>query len=322
LNIVAYPGAHATIGAPDANAQYGMFTYSDYVTVAGLSMRGYSAFSSAPSVGYLRFVGNDVSCQQIPAAFGDNACVFFSSGSSSGASANYTEFLGNTVHDTGSAVADKTYHAVYFGTDMNNSEIGWNTIGTGVFYGYCRSILLHSSPDGNTGSGKNLYGYEIHDNFIQKGWCDGIGLASVDPSKGAINVYDNVIVNTGVSSDGTTTAPPDGNNVGIAINTDDEGPSSGAVNIYSNTLYNAGVYSAFHSNGCFGVLDTGATNGGYSGSHNLWYGSGPAPSWDSGSLNVNPQLSNPSDLTSVAGFVTGLTVTPAVGAPVVDGVLF
>jgi hypothetical protein len=230
---------------------------------------------------------------------------------------------------------------------MNNSEIGWNTIGTGVFYGYCRSILLHSSPDGNTGSGKNLYGYEIHDNFIQKGWCDGIGLASVDPSKGAINVYDNVIVNTGVSSDGTTTAPPDGNNVGIAINTDDEGPSSGAVNIYSNTLYNAGVYSAFHSNGCFGVLDTGATakltsnvcyqtsplpyietaaggaiNGGYSGSHNLWYGSGPAPSWDSGSLNVNPQLSNPSDLTSVAGFVTGLTVTPAVGAPVVDGVLF
>lgn len=342
LNLVAFPGAIANIGSPNDSAQFGMKTYSDYVTIAGLNLRGYSAFNGYPSTGYIRFIGNDVSCQNVPAAFGDNACLEFASGSSSGQSAVQTLMLGNTVHDTGSGVADKTYHAVYFSTDMNRSEIAWNTIGSGVFYGYGRSILLHSSPNGNPGAGRNQYGYEIHDNFIQKGWNDGIGLASVDPSKGAINIYNNVIVNTGTTSDRSSNQPPDGNNTAISLSTDADGPSSGAVNVYNNTIYAGGVFAAYSTNGCFGIVATGATfnlnnnicyqpnpsmpyletaaggaiSGGYSGSHNLWFGNGGVPAWDVGGVNVNPELSNPVNYKSAADFTVGLSISPAVGAQI------
>ena len=346
LNVVAYPGAVATAGAPSAAAEYGMKTYADYVTVAGLHLRGYSAFNGYPEIGHLRFIANDISCQQVPAAFGDNACVEIAASASDGAPSIDTKFYGNTVHDTGSAVADKTYHAVYFSTDLDDSEAAWNTIGTGVFYGYCRSMLLHSSNNGNPNSGQNQYGWEIHDNYIQKGWCDGIGLASVDPSKGAIDVYNNVIANTGVPSDGTTTPPPDGNNAGIAINTDDDGASSGVVNIYNNTLYAAGVYASYSSNGCFGVVAAGATAmltnnvcdqpaasepyiepadggevaGAIAGSHNLWFGNGAVPSFDATGLGVDPEFANPIDYATAATFAVGVSETPPVGAPVADGV--
>lgn len=341
LNLVAYPGAVVTIGSPNINAQYGMVTYSDYVTIAGLNLRGYSSFEANPSTGFIRFIGNDVSCQNVPASFGDNACLFFGSGSSSGGSAVQTKFLGNTVHDTGGPNADKTYHAVYFGTDMNQSEAAWNTIGTGVFYGYCRSILLHSSPNGNPGSGRNMYGYEIHDNFIQKGWCDGIGLASVDPSKGAINIYNNVLVNIGTSTDGTSNAPPSANNTAIAVNTDPMGASSGSVHAYNNTIYAGGVYSQWNSNGCFGIvfnstglvlnnnicdqtssaqpyLEVGAS-GTFSGSHNVWYGNGAVPTWDASGLHVNPLLLNAANYKSAADFSVGFTASPMVGAQILNG---
>lgn len=347
LNLIAYPGAVVTIGAPSGSAEFGMKTYANYLTIAGLRLRGYSAFNAYPSIGYLRFIANDISCREVPASFGNNACVEVAASDSNGREATHTEFLGNTVHDTGSASADKTYHAVYFSTDMNTSEIAWNTIGTGVFYGYCRSLLLHSSPNGNPTSGRNQYGYEIHDNFIQKGWCDGIGLASVDPSKGAINVYNNVIVNTGTTSDGSTAAPPNGNNAGIAINTDDDGPSAGVVHVYNNTLYAAGVYSAYHSNGCIGVLAGGATahlennvcyqpsaslpyveasaGGGVadavSATHNLWFGNGAVPTFDATGLNVDPMLAAPSDASTVSSFVVGISSVPSVGAVIDEGTL-
>ena len=46
-------------------------------------------------------------------------------------------------------------------------------------------------------SGQSQYDIVIHDNIIHDTQCDGIIFATVDPSKGKIEVYNNIIYNAG-----------------------------------------------------------------------------------------------------------------------------
>ena len=150
-------------------------------------------------------------------------------------------FFGNEVHDISSLgpQPSKQYHAVYFTTDTNHVEVGWNHIHDNAT---CRAIQFHSSPLCNPDCGPadttgfNQYDLVVHDNLIHGDVCDGINFATVDPSQGPVQAYNNVVYLTGQGPD-----PPDGsaNYAGIYVaGTTNTGPDgTGTVEVYNNTLY-------------------------------------------------------------------------------------
>jgi len=149
-------------------------------------------------------------------------------------------FYGNNVHDTGSATASALYHGAYFGTDSNHLDIGWNTVAN--VHG-CRGIQIHSTPQsGEPASGLNQYDIRIHDNAIHDTQCDGIIIDTVDPSKGSVSVYNNVIYNAG---QGPNNPEKTGGWSCIYVpGSTERGPKgSGAVEIYNNTLYGCGTFA-------------------------------------------------------------------------------
>ncbi len=289
--LVAYPGAVVTIGSvngPDSgirSTQYGGWVF------AGLQLRGtYNAASLWGS--NWRFVNNDMTC---PNGDGEDACFHTSEGSN-------IELLGNNVHDTGTSSASAEYHAVYFSTDSNQIEAGWNTIAR--VHG-CRGLQVYSTAlDSN--SGFNQYDITIHDNVIHDTQCDGIVLGTVDPSKGPVQVYNNLIYNAGT---GPNNPEQTGNwsCVFVAGYTNTGAAGGGTVDVYGNTMYNCGSFATPpYGNSTGGVMNGGnnsalyirirnniiyqlnsnapywanyssASNGVY-GSNNLFFGIGAAPS--------------------------------------------
>jgi uncharacterized protein (TIGR03437 family) len=308
IAMLAYPGATATIGnvsAPDSGirADIGI----NYWVFAGLVLRGQNeAITPYGDTGW-RIVGNDMSC---PNGDGQSGCF-------EGNLFSNAKFYGNNVHDTGTAGASDQYQGVYFSTDSNHLEIGWNTISN---VQGCRGIQIHSSPlGGNTGY--NQYDIRIHDNLIHDTQCDGIVLATVDPSQGAVQVYNNIIYNAGK---GPATPEGGGNFACVyAPGYTNNGPAGGGVvQVFNNTMYDCGAMkqpggsSAIANGGnnpnlsiqaVDNIIDQPAgqpyivswTGNGYStsnggiaiaGSNNLFFGNGSAPAGFSLSLNADPQF--------------------------------
>jgi len=86
------------------------------------------------------------------------------------------------VHDIGvigPPTASALYQGVYFSTDTNHVDFGWNTIAN--VHG-CRGLQLHSTD------GYDLYDYSIHDNVIHDTQCDGILLATTNRRKSNISL--------------------------------------------------------------------------------------------------------------------------------------
>ncbi|WP_263417965.1 beta strand repeat-containing protein [Terriglobus albidus] len=291
LSIVGYPGGTVNVGSPSIT--YGVHGWGKYATIANLNIVGQSSAIDAEA-GNVRIINNSLSCPAPPSGLGGTACAL---GETTDPSETWV-FDGNNVHDTGGNV-DKTYHAVYFSSNVNHAEVGWNDVGQN-FKGYCRGIMFHATL------GNNEYDLHIHDNVVTNSYCDGIALASVNPSEGTVEIYNNVVAHVALASNPYGVA----NETGIAINTDPAaGSSSGNVEVYNNTVVDAGAYTIGNQNGCFGVVSSGAglhlTNNicsqpsgsqpyvesgstNVSGSHNLWYGAGAAPSWDSSPVGSNP----------------------------------
>jgi hypothetical protein len=198
------------------------------------------------------------------------------------------------VHDTAQPGSSKTYHSVYFTTDSNHIDVGWNRI----FNNHsCRGIQFHSSPEGGA-SGFNQYDLAVHDNVISGQACDGINFATIDPSKGRVVAYNNVIHHVGLGPD-----PPDGTSSYACIAspgiTNNGSPGKGVAYFYNNTLYDCGSRGGSDA-GAFGI-DPGSpyvnlqdnlvqlSKGEHyfsnsseprliSGNNNLWYGVGTLPS--------------------------------------------
>ena len=291
LSIVGYPGGTVNVGS--TGVANGVKSWGKFTTIANLNIVGQSSAIDS-EVGNVRIINNSLSCPAPPSGIGGTACVLAETTNSSDTWA----FQGNNVHDTGGNV-DKTYHAVYFSSGANHADVGWNTIGQN-FKGYCRSIMFHAT------TGSNQYDLHVHDNVITGGYCDGIQLASVNPSQGTVEVYNNVVAHVAIASNPYGVA----NEAGIAINSDPAGSTSGTVQVYNNTVVDAGAYTLGNQNGCFGVVYAGAginlTNNicvqpsaaqpyiqsksqGVTGTNNLWYGAGAAPAFDS-----RPVVSAPS----------------------------
>jgi hypothetical protein len=235
MALVVYPQAAATIGSVNGPPS-GVRTaprggsYPNYWIFAGFTMRGQSAAMALWGSSGWRIIANDFSC---PAGNGAGACMDTVESSS-------LAFYGNSVHDTGAANASSLYHGAYFGTDSNHLDIGWNTIAN--VHG-CRGIQIHSTPQsGEPASGQNQYDIKVHDNTIHDTQCDGIILDTVDPSKGAVSVYNNVVYNAGK---GPNNPEQSGgwSCIYVPASTERGAKGSGAVDIYNNTLYACGTFT-------------------------------------------------------------------------------
>ena len=334
--IVAYPGASVTLGS-DATPQRAILApdvvgkpWTDWV-IAGLTLRANDAALEMVGAQRWRVVGNDISC---PNGHGASACAH-------GDTALFVKFLGNNVHDAGTnqvgGIAEqKLYHSVYFSTDSNHVEVGWNTIVPNG--GGCRALQFHSSPNG-AGTGFNQFDLSVHDNLIHDARCDGINFATVDPSQGKVEAYNNVIYRAGLGPDPGASA----NYSCIAVlgNTNAGSPPglSAAVQISNNTLYDCGARqnpdSGGMTTGTNGAIAVAMNNNIFfllpgethftgssktanvTGSNNLFFGAGAGPTFLTGNVNADPLFLDP------LRFNFRLSATsPAIAAGIRTGILF
>src|SRR4029079_4503016 len=159
----------------------------------------------------------------------------------------------------------------------------------------------------------NNYGISIHDNVIHGTVCDGINLATVDPSQGAVVVYNNVIYDVGLGPD-----PSEGSSIyaGVYVaNTTNAGSAgSGTVQVFNNTMYNCGPQGSSSAgavilaSGPVGIqmdnnLIYALTGESYigrdsgsapkiTGSNNLLFGVSTRPSYLTGTITGDPKLVN------------------------------
>jgi len=307
--LVAYPGARVTIGKA-RGLDYGIRTpniasRADYWVISQLHIIGGKQAIDVGGTGW-KIVGNDIEC---PGGDGQVGCVEASQASG-------IKFYGNEVHNAGAGpVASKFYHAIYFSTDSNHIDVGWNHIHDNFT---CRAVQFHSSPlcRPNCGArdqtGHNQFDLHVHDNLIHGDSCNGINFATVDPSKGAVEAYNNVIYHVGVAD------PKDGGGAFSCIyvaGITNTGPvGTGTVEVFNNTLYDCAANRSRNSDGSRGAFSAvgGAVltmrlrnnivyqlpgevyidgnKAQISGDKNLWFGAGNGPGQTTGNLNADPQF--------------------------------
>src|SRR5262249_34970891 len=163
---------------------------------------------------------NDISC---PNGTGLAGCVETSS-------ASYTTLYGNYVHNVGDQAGSitKYYHAIYFTTNSNFDEVGWNEIAPNpnrsTTSGGCPAPQFYST------GGSNQHDISVHDNVIHDAICDGINMATVDPAIGPVKAFNNLVYHVGTGPD-----PKDGSSNYSCINVG--GGSSTPVEVVNNTFY-------------------------------------------------------------------------------------
>ncbi|HEX4605442.1 MAG TPA: choice-of-anchor Q domain-containing protein, partial [Candidatus Angelobacter sp.] len=308
--LVAYPGARATIGKAHG-LEYGIRTPNipareDWWVISQLHIIGGRQAIDMGGTGW-KIVGNDIEC---PGADGQVGCV-----ETSGASR--IRFYGNEVHNAGTPpTSSKFYHAVYFSTDSNHIDVGWNHIHDNFT---CRAIQFHSSPLCQPGcgasdeTGRNQYDLHVHDNLIHGDNCNGINFATVDPSRGAVEAYNNVIYHVGLmdpKSEGGAFSC-----IYVAGITNHGRAGTGTVEVFNNTLFDCGANHSRNSDGSRGAFSVGGgpsqltmrlrnnivqqlpgetyidgVKAQISGEKNLWFGAGNGPAETQGNINADPQF--------------------------------
>jgi IPT/TIG domain len=299
LALVAYPGATVTIGTNSAT--YGARTPAisgakDYWVLAGLQIRGLTGLDLVNVTGW-RIVGNDFSC---PDGSGQTACVHTDTTTN-------LKFYGNYVHNVGdtSGTIDKYYHGVYFTTNSNHIDVGWNTVvpnpTQSTTSGGCRAIQFYST------GGSDQFDLHVHDNLIHDAICDGINFSTVNPDGGTVEAYNNVIYHVGTGPD-----PVNGSSNYSCIVANSSSARNNSALLYNNTLYDCGPIGGGAS-GAFSIgtktqLRNNVVEGMgsenylaptwnsncsiYSGSNNLWYGLGLPPSCLTSNISSNPLFVN------------------------------
>ena len=310
--LVAYPGAKVTVGKPHG-MEFAIRTPNiqareDYWVLSQLHIIGGRQAIDIGGIGW-RIVGNEIEC---PGADGQVGCV-----EASGAS--QMRFYGNEVHNAGTPPASsKFYHAVYFSTDSNHVDIGWNHIHDNFT---CRAIQFHSSPlcrpdcGAKDTTGFNQFDLHVHDNLIHGDNCNGINFATVDPSKGPVEAYNNVIYHVGLMNPKEDVGAYACIYMAGITNRGQEG--TGAVEVFNNTLYDCGANRSSSAGGLRGAVNVGGGPRGLtmhlrnnivqqlggevyvdgdkshlSGEKNLWYGIGSGPWQTQGNINADPQFVN------------------------------
>jgi hypothetical protein len=334
--LIAYPGAVATVGVA-GGLHYGIRTPNigtneDYWVISQLHIIGGTQAMDLGGTGW-RIIGNDMQCPN-----GDDqvGCFEMSGG-------NQIKFYGNEVHNVGiNPTSSKFYHAVYFSTDSNHIDVGWNHIHDNFT---CRALQFHSSPlcspscgTGDT-TGFNQFDLHVHDNLIHGDNCNGINFATVDPSKGTVEAYNNVIYDVGrmdpLQQGGSFSC------IYVAGITNTGAAGTGAVQVFNNTVSNCAANNSSNASGSRGAFGVGGgpanltmnlrnniayQNAGeiyidgslaqITGDTNLWFGlSSGAPAQTAHNLSTDPQFAGRAtgDLhltSSSPAKDAGLTVVP------------
>jgi hypothetical protein len=308
--LVAYPGATG-MGSSGcsgyAMAQRGIGSNTgEFWTIAGLTLitgTNNAAIRDYQSPNW-RIIGNHIEC---PGFNQQDGCVQVHV-------SNNTVVFGNELTNIGvSPASGKQSHSLYFGTDTSHVTAAWNSIHNNFT---CRAIQFHSSPTG-AGTGFDQFDLHVHDNIIHDDNCDGINFATVDPSKGTVEAYNNVIYHVGLK------VPPDGGGnftcIAQAAIVNAGSPGSGTVQVYNNSFYDCdsslGQPQGFANFGGVGNNNPpgmNLTNNAMQqtageryiegavyneinlgGDHNLFFGDGAAPTtgWTN-NLNVDPKYTS------------------------------
>src|SRR5215472_7855988 len=161
--LVAYPNATVSIGVA-GGLHYAIRTPNiganeDFWVISQLHIIGGTQAMDIGGVGW-RIIGNEMQC---PGGDDQVGCFEMSEG-------NNTKFYGNEVHNAGiNPTSSKFYHAVYFSTDSNHIDVGWNHIHDNFT---CRALQFHSSPlctpacGATDTTGFNQFDLHVHDNLI------------------------------------------------------------------------------------------------------------------------------------------------------------
>src|SRR6266849_3557895 len=335
MALIAYPGATATIGVAGGLA-YAIRTPNigaseDYWVISQLHIIGGTQSMDVSGTGW-KIVGNEMQC---PGADAQVGCFEMSGG-------NHVKFYGNEVHNAGiNPTSSKFYHAVYFSTDSNHIDVGWNHIHDNFT---CRALQFHSSPlcsptcGAGDSTGFDMFDLHVHDNLIHGDNCNGINFATVDPSKGTVEAYNNVIYHVGLrdpQQEGSAFSC-----IYVAGTTNHGPPGNGTVEVFNNTLSDCAANNSANaggSRGAFGVGGGPATlimrlqnNVAYqlpgeiyldgskaqiTGDKNLWFGAGTAPAQTTNNVSSDPLFVNRglSDFHLTSGSPakdTGVTILP------------
>ena len=300
-SLVTYPGALSTIGS--TTALYGIRTPAvsgtkDYWTIAGFNIAGIAGLDLVTVTGW-RVINNDFTC---PQGSGQSACMHTDT-------TTQYRFYGNYVHNVGDQAAsiDKFYHAVYFTTNSNHIWAAWNEVAPNptrqTTKGGCRAIQFFST------GGSNQFDLHVHDNWIHDAICDGINFSTVDPSKGTVEAFNNVVYHVGTGPD-----PANGSsNYSCVVS---GGGGTGSTLVYNNTFYDCGSRATSDA----GALDPNGPN--INASNNIVYqlsgesyiNPNASASMVSGSNNVWFGTSN----TSIAGLIGNILSNPLLINPGAD----
>jgi len=310
--IIAYPGATVTIGVA-GGLHYGIRTPNigtdeDFWVFSQLHILGGTQAMDVGGTGW-RIVGNEMQC---PGADDQVGCFEMSGG-------NQVKFYGNEVHNAGiNPTSSKFYHAVYFSTDSNHIDVGWNHIHDNFT---CRALQFHSSPlcspvcgAGDT-TGFDQFDLHVHDNLIHGDKCNGINFATVDPSKGTVEAYNNVIYHVGLMDPlqlgGSFSC------IYVAGITNTGAAGTGTVQVFNNTVSDCAANNSANSSGSRGAFGVGGgpatlimnlqnniayqnageiyVDGSLSqikGDHNEWFGVGSGPAQTVNNINADPLFVN------------------------------
>jgi hypothetical protein len=282
--LAAYPGAFVQIGPSTSRTPgYGLRT-TDFSagggacagswTFAGITFRGGSAITVNGPSQYWRFVANDISNAQSSGENGGGAAFEFGQ-------ASHNQIYGNHLHDMNLATTDRLQQGLYLSTDADHSDVGWNVVENGKG----RALLqTHSSPL-TSGNGFILYDIRIHDNLIHGGAEECILVDTVDPSKGAVLVYNNVLWDCGRDGSGT-----DSQHMQLSGDFDhSQGVGSGWIEWYNNTVY----CQSTSKDNCWGsgYVDIHDGRGAFNSVHNeILYSNGQANYWAVGITPWNPSF--------------------------------
>lgn len=280
LAILGYPGASARIGGSQQYAFRNVNNSNIYWIIGNLRV----ITDASGGVGFedigsnTKVVGNYVSA---PYGDGQSAAIHDSGGDN-------VRVYGNEVTNVSTSLAngsDKQYHSMYF--SGNNIEVAWNKTHT---------VRSYNGVQFNLDGSQGFYNISVHDNQIFDQYGYGINFATINPGAGYVRAYQNLVVNSTYGC--------------LYLAEYQSASTNGTVEAYNNTFYDCSsvgsLGGAIVKNGYTPNVTLNLTNNiiqqlsssngylygdsaGYSnqitGSKNIWYGAGSAPSQTTGNIN-------------------------------------
>ena len=224
--VMARPGAKVQIGAV-GNINYGIRSSEPYLVVSGMAFTGSGASYGANNLAAgTRFVGNTITCPDC-------------SGAASALDWDYNSTIyGNAITNVSTTLgmpANKQYHAAYGGAGAGanyNYDFEYNRIWNTEAY---------NGVQFNNGS-INLYNITFANNDIADVYGACLNLATIDPSLGYVNIYNNIFHHCGI---GLSRDQAHGQGYHSCISFAKNGAAvngPGTVNVYNNTMVDCSSY--------------------------------------------------------------------------------